>query len=368
VPPGRESEAIARLPVAALRIDAKTALGLNEIGIIEVSHVMRLSRASLAARFDGVLLLGLRRALGEAPEHIEPVRPAVPPRRELVFDGPTDHWESVHAAAHQTLKALIADLNRQQHGVRRLDLELLRPRLSPVHIQINLSRPSRAAKHLWSLVRSRLEHVDLGEGVESVVLTASRTARLRHEQHASPDLGAGDERATDAAWGELIDTLAARFGADHAAVAEPVESHLPERAFRVRSALEAPPRAAAGATTTRADRPTALFQRPEPAEVVALTPDGPILSVDWRGGRWKVIACAGPERIGQEWWRWEPAREDTGAQDTEARPRPRPRARHPPRPAPPDRDYFAVQTDEGRWLWMFRHVGTPRWFVHGEWS
>ncbi len=366
VPPGHERAAMGGLPAAALRIDESTVLGLSEIGITTVGHVLDLPRASLAARFEAALLLRLLQAIGEADEHIDPVRPAPPGRCELVFDGPTDRWESVEAAARQVLDELTMVLAHREQGVRRLDLELLRPYAPPTHLQINLSRPSRATKHLWSLLHSRLERIDLGDGVEGIVLTASRTARLRHEQHASHALGADDERAPGVAWGELVDALALRLGDDHVVRVEPVESHLPERAFRERSALETSPRGLCAGVTC-ADRPTILFSRPEPADATALTPDGPLQSLGWSGRRWNVISCIGPERIGHEWWRWEPApaahaqegaRLATG-QGACSRRR---------GIAPPDRDYFIVQTDGGRWLWVCRHAGTARWFVHGEWG
>jgi protein ImuB len=87
-------------------------------------------------------------------------------------------------------------------------------------------------------------------------------------------------------------------------------------------------------------RPSLLLERPEPAEAIAVTPDGP----PWvlrRGGRERTIVRAiGPERIAGEWWRF---RE-------------------------PTRDYFKVQDDTGRWLWVYREVQTNRWFIHGEWA
>lgn len=354
---GREREALSPLPVAALRVDDVTVRGLEEIGITTVGQVLDLPRASLASRFDDQLLRRVRQALGEEEEAINPVRPEPPTRAGIVFDGPTDRPESVEAAAREVLEELAAGLARRERGVRRLDIELARPRAEPTRVRIDLSRPSRSVKHLWSLLRSRLERVDLGEGVEGVALTATRTGRLRHEQAASAALGAEEERASGTAWGELVDTLVSRLGAERVLRAELVESHLPERAARERSVMEADPSRGRGVPAAYAtgDRPTVLFARPEAASAMALTPDGPVMSLSWRGTRLGVLACAGPERIGQEWWRWDPPLEPEI--DTKRR----------PRLAPPERDYFRVQVEGGRWLWVFRHVGTGRWFVHGEW-
>lgn len=393
VAPDREREALEDLPIAALRVGEATQQGFREIGIRSVGEVMRLPRASLAARFDAELLHRLQQALGEIGEAIEPVRPPPPIVSELKFDGPTDHWESVEAAVRRVLEQLVTQLTSRERGVRRLDLDLIRPRAAPTRVKITLSRPSRSGKHLWSLVRNRLERVDLSEGCEGVVLHATKTARLRHAQLGSFELGANPGDVSGHAWGEMVDTLVGRLGADQVVRLEPVESHLPERAIRVRSVLEEEPRARTNgsARATNADRPTTLFARPEPADAMALTPDGPLLSLGWRGRRWNVITCRGPERLGPEWWRWGcegditkhgaglgrrgeekgqhkervkgEMREDMPA--PAARERRRARGRAPP---PPDRDYFAVQTEEGRWLWVCRQCETGAWFVHGEWS
>ena len=360
-PSGREREAISGLPLAALRLDEATILTLNEIGIACVGDLLALPRSSLASRFGEATVRRVHQALGSGAERIEPVRPAPPLRCGLIFDGPTDHWESIETAVRRTVEEMTTHLARRERGVRQLDLHLLRPRAAPTIIQLTLSRPSRALPHLWSLTRSRLERIDLTDGVEGVSLTATQTARLRHQQSGSSALGAGEDHVAETAWGELIDTLVSRLGADGVLRMEPVESHLPEQAFRERFAMEPLPRAPIASVTPN-DRPTILFPRPEPAEAMALTPDGPLVCLGWRGRSWKVLRCCGPERIGQEWWRWEPPESPDGIATPCAR---RGGAR---RGVPPDRDYFSVQTENGRLLWIFRHVETSRWFVHGEWS
>lgn len=345
VPPGDEPAALKGLPVAALRIDAATLAGLAELGITCVEDLLRLPRPSLRSRFDPLLVQRLLQALGELDEPIEPISPPPVPRVELNFDGPTDHWESIETAVRHSVERLAAQLAPMHRGARRLDLELRRPHAEPRCVSIDLSRPSGATKHLWGLLGARLERLGVDGGVEGVVLTATRTARLRHEQLESANLGASADVQADVAWGELIDALVVRLGADRVVQIQPVESHLPERAFRVRSVMD-PASSGKHAAFVTAPRPTRLLSKPERAKVMALTPDGPILSVTWRGEHSRILTCSGPERISAEWWRWGP----TGAST-----------------APPDRDYYAVQNENGRNLWICRHVGTGNWFVHGEW-
>ncbi len=363
VPDGSQRQALIDLPTAALRLENETVYGLEEIGVTCVGHLFDLPRASLASRFGSEVIDQLDLALGLMFEQIDPVRPQPPPRAELIFDGPTDQWESIEAAARQTLEQLAGQLAQRERGVRRLDVELLRPLIEAERFTIDLSRASRSVKHLWSLLHSRLERVDLTAGVEGVVLTASRTARLRHEQTCNESLGGTSESESSRAWGELVDTFVQRLGVDRVLRIEPVESHLPESCFRRRSVME--PDVKVEADVTSADRPTLLLPSPEPVEVTALTPDGPVMTIRWRG-RWRqVIACVGPERLGPEWWRWRTAQAEP---TTNAQRRRLAQLQAQCREAPPDRDYFALQTETGRWMWVCRQVGTGRWFVHGQWS
>ena len=94
-------------------------------------------------------------------------------------------------------------------------------------------------------------------------------------------------------------------------------------------------------------RPSFLLAEPEPAEVIALIPDGPPRQFRWRGVLHQVRTTQGPERITPEWWR---------------------------RTGEVTRDYFMAEDMEGRRFWLFRaglyapDAPTPGWYVHGVFS
>lgn len=351
---GQERDGLSALPVAALADDPKLLEGFAELGITKAGQVLALPRRQLASKFGLPLAHRIDQALGAAMETIEPVHPPPPIEAELLFDGPTDRFESVEAASRDTLEMMVRQLLARQRGVRQLRFEVLRPRGLPDQLVIQCSRPSMNAKHLWALLRSRLEHVDLSEPVDGLRAVAVRTARLCdrqaiHATLADAETGAVD---SDAALGELADTLVNRLGADNVVRFVPRASRLPERSFAVYSVLE--PLPFSQAVVRIGDRPTRLFSPPEPASVTALTPDGPVLELEWRGSRERVAVCIGPERIDSEWWRW---RGILNAPVCGPRAAP-----------PPARDYFAVQLASGSWLWVCRQAYTTRWFVHGEWA
>jgi protein ImuB len=196
----------------------------------------------------------------------------------------------------------------------------------------------------------------MGFGVEDITVTATQTARLTHEQSAwrsrqrvdgEGQWGEvwGDHEASGAviqrAMGELIDTLVHRLGMNHVRTVTPMESHVPERITQWQHAAAKPPMGHDAKALVEADRPTLLFDRPMPVDVMALSPDGPVMRVIWRGVEQGILTTLGPERIAPPWWR------ESGSAT---------------------RDYFKVQAEGGRWLWMFREVETGRWFVQGVWS
>jgi protein ImuB len=332
-------EAIAPLPVGALRLDAAAVDQLAEVGITRIGELLDVPRSAIPARFGGVLLLRIDQALGSAFEAIEPVRPVPPPRAERIFEGPTDRVEAIELTVRELLDELALALHERGAGARSLGIELTRSDLDPERISVTLGRPSRDPRHLWSLVRPRLERAHLGFGVQAVRVGAPTVGRLSHDQagligtegHPAP----ADQ---DRALGELVDTLSNRLGPGRILRAMLAESHLPERAYTMHPAVA--DRSATPAAIAPAPRPSLLLDRPAPVRVIALTPDGPVHRVSHRGGDREVIECIGPERIGGEWWR----------------------------PGGGPRDYFAVRTGSGEWLWIARSVRRGRWYLHGVWA
>jgi protein ImuB len=359
VPAGNELDALRDLPIEALRLEQDTIDALHEVNIDRIGHLARLPRNDLAARFGRGLLLRMDQALGDAEETLEPMRPIVLLRVERAFDGPVKQIEGILLATQELVGELCERLREKESGARRLDLEFERIDAANLREPIMLSRPSRDARHLWTLLRLEVEQINLGFGVEKIALTAMRTGRLPHAQAERWREGAGDDaQGLERAAGELIDTLASRLGAERIVRVKPVESHVPERAFRHESVMGEQQSTVSGqpsAGVKRVDRPTVLFDKPESIDVLAVTPEGPPSWLRWRGEEHTIIASSGPERIAEEWWHCLAA----GLA---------PRCDSMSLCAVLARDYFRIQINDGRWLWVFRQLESGRWFVHGEWA
>jgi len=351
IEPGRVRSTLAPLPVGALRVGDGVVAELGALGIDRVGHLLDLPRSALPARFGHELLLRLDQALGQAIETVEAVRPTTPPEAGRVFDGPTDRVEAIELSVRALLEEVAGLLRTRECGARSVEVELVRSDLPAERLAIVLARPSRDAGRLWALVRPKLERAHLGFGVEAIRVRVGSLDRIHHEQQEAWRRGDGPAAGViERSSAELIDALGNRLGAERVVRAASVESHLPERAFAWHPVARVGARECGGARLTPGDRPTVLFDRPIPAEVVALTPDGPVHRVRWRGRDEGVVACVGPERIAGEWWRGRGSSQEIGT-----------------------RDCFRVRSEDGRWLWLVRRVdrsgrGAGDWFVHGVWA
>lgn len=352
VTPESLRETLADLPVVALRPDPAAGEALLEMGVETIGQLLRLPRRQLAARFPLGLLETLDRALGNAPELIDPVREERAFEAVQPFDGPVVAAELIEATVHRLLLELLRELSSRQQGIRVLVVELRRLLLDPVRVLLKLSRPSGNPAHLWTLLRPKLERLHLGHGVEEVRLHATHVGLVAEEQLALwSDVFTDGRAALSSARAELLDQLMHRLGAQAVTRIEPVESYVPERAFRRTESLhairtstpQAPGHGAAlpaGVRTYPAARPSRVLAAPEPVRVIALVPDGPPIWIKRREETLDIVAGVGPERIALPWWLPQPAQ---------------------------TRDYFMVQDSRGRWLWVFRDCTSAAWFLHGEW-
>ena len=353
-------DALRPLPIAALRVGPDTEADLSEVGIERIGDLFAVPRAAFPSRFGNEPLLRLDQATGEALEMIRPVQHTEPPRVERLFAGPVQKLEAIELTVRQLLDELAARLQDRESGAQRLDLELKRFETGPLRLSATLSRPSRDVRHLWSLLRPRVEKANLGHGVERVRITASHTGTLRHQQHRCLD--GEDSGEIEGAFGRLLDIMAGRIGPDRVVRMEPARTHIPERIYRPQPACgDACGAACLGGGTTSGDpsggdRPSVLFDPPQPILVIAVTPDGPPSRLRWNGREHRIVATIGPQRIGEEWWR---GRHEGKTETSD------------PSQVPSclsARDYFKVSDEGGRWLWVFRDHASSQWFVHGQWA
>jgi protein ImuB len=370
VPSGAERQALASLPVAALRIDADMAASLARTGLKTIGDLMTRPRAPLSARFGPLLLHRLDQALGVDAEAITPRAPVPPAMVEQRFAEPIVRSEDVSTVARQLAVQLCADLQARGEGVRHLVLTVFRVDGARRQIDARVADACRDAAVLHSLLALRLGHLedplDPGYGFDMIRLAAPLTGPWSPEAQALPVDGVAHTQDPARAARRLADRLSARFGADNVLRIVASNTHVPETAARLAPASgqtpslsrEADLSSVAAAPDIGPLRPLRLFEPPEPVEVIAAVPDGPPLRLRWRRQSLRMVSAEGPERIAIPWWN---ASRGVGGFD------------------PLPRDYYRVSDETGRRLWIFREglytapdaasqnspARPPRWFVHG---
>ena len=347
VPDGAIDTALAHLPVEALRLDPEVTRLLKRLGLKRIGQLYDLPRASLERRFNSkdageAVLLRLDQARGRKEEKRTPL---FPPRRyvaALAFAEPLVSHEGIIAVLGLIAAELCQKLAHGQMGARKLRLRIDRADGSCTEIETGLSAPSRELPHLLRLLQEKLAALDMGFGVDRMMLAAAVTEPLPLTQVSLAETR--DKLSPE----PLIDRLANRLGAFAVRRLHRQASHLPERAQSIRTAF-APSSPWAQIEPAKPPRPTLLLAEPEPLNVLAEIPEGPPARFTWRRLSRRVVKAEGPERIAPEWWR----------------------ALKPGKVAARPRDYYRIEDEEGHRYWVFREGlyqeagDTPAWYLHG---
>lgn len=357
--PGETLTAIAGLPVAGLRLDGARVHLLHRLGFKTIASLANVPRMALERRFRSAdenqrVLLRLDQALGFKNEPRRPLQePPVlcvrqPFPEPLISAGPLENEVGA------LVEKFCGELGTANLGVRSVRLSLYRCDGSVGEVSVALSNLARAPQHLTGLLFEKLPGLDLGFGVDMMVLDAVSAERLVFDQQSlTRDPGKEEAEAES----RLVDRLTNRLGHNQVMTLRPHDSHWPECAQERLPALLAP-RQACGRDARlgfgkpgSAGRPALLLTPPEPISVVAEIPEGAPVQFKWRRVRYIVTRAQGPERIEPEWWKqlWP----GTGTRS---------------------RDYYTVEEKAGARFWVYRdgrydgeadEDAGPTWFVHG---
>jgi protein ImuB len=348
--PGREKEAVARLPVAALVTDDSVRRALERAGLKTVAQLAARQRSELADRFGKAFVAGLEALLGGREGPLNPRHPLPDLSAEQRFAEPVITENAIAAALEELARALCDVLEQRGLGARMLEAVFFRADGAVFRIAVKLGAPVRVPDMLLRLLNQRLESLvdplDPGFGFDLIRLDA----RLAEKpQTGAASLDDHDNTRWQVAF--LVDRLAARLGEHRVLRFVPQDTHIPEAAaapvpaqdremegtWRRKREADDPPR-----------RPLRLFARPEEVTAMAEVPDGPPMRFRWRRVPFEVTRAEGPERIAMTWWKNEKAA----------------------------RDYFRVETKEGQRFWLYREgpyevtsgqngILHPRWYLQG---
>lgn len=328
--PGRMRDVLGPLPVEALRLDGDIVVALQRLGLRSVEDLAARPRAPLARRFGQGLLRRLDQALGAEPEEITPL--ANPPHFgvQMTLPDPIGLFDDVMAGVSRLLHRLSDKLKAHNVGARVLCLTLRRVDMQSQQVELRLARAQHDPGRILSLFEHGVASVDAGYGIDQFRIEAVRVEPLSPRQisHVATD----KDRLDD-----LITRIGIRIGLENIHRLLPADSHIPERSFIIAAAAYSKPQE--GWVSPR-PRPLCLF----PPEPIAGEGARPPRQFRWRRMALSCARATGPERIAPEWW--------LGDENWHSG----------------IRDYWRVETRQGRRLWLFYTPQSPAWFVHGEFA
>lgn len=335
---GEEAQAIADLPLSALRLEPDALVAAARFGLERIADLYPMPRGPLARRLGLRTVERLDQARGLTAEPIIPVVPTDAPMVTRRLLEPIGTPESIAQVIRDLVDDLVIELRARGVGARSVLLTADRVDGEAQRLGVGASRATRDDRHLKRMFGLKMAELDPGLGIEAMHLAVPH-----HEPLGAQAAGALLEtsgKARDLA--PLVDQLGTRAGASALFRVSAQESDVPERAMR----RVAPLSETKGWPGWK--RPVCLLKRPEPlSNVIALLPDHPPRRFTWRRQSYRVVAGDGPERVHGEWWR--NAREMWAV-----------------------RDYFRVEAEGGARFWLFRRgdgveesTGDLSWYMHG---
>ncbi len=346
-PPGRLVEALADLPLAALRLEPDTVDRLMRLGLRRVGDLMGMPRAGLARRFGADTLRRLDQALGMEPEPLSPARPPLHFAVRLTLPDPIGLRSDVEAALDRLLPPFCDKLRAKGRGARRVVLQAFRADGGVAVVEVGLARAADSPDRIRPLLHLKLDQIDAGFGIDCLRLEALATEAVTALQHRgqleATASGLAEKAANAHALDDLIGRLGARLGPEAVTRLHPAESHVPAKAAQVMMAAWSQAHASPWPAAP-GPRPLVMF-RPEPVEAPE-TPEPPA-RFRWRRRAFAVRMAVGPERLQAEWWLEDP--DWRGGM----------------------RDYWRIEAEGGERLWLFWGQGgavTDRWYCEGVFS
>ncbi len=366
-----------RLPVAALRLQEATVDTLQQLGVQSIFQVRALPRSGLRSRFGDEIIKRLDQADGIIDEVIEAIYPPADYQAEKFLDYPVTDRQTVEVLVSRLADQLCQQMRATGRGGLVWHFQLNGPpgeqaeetqasKTEPRQMTIKLFQPTASLSDLVPLMKMQMAELFQGRRgnrkgkktgrrkqlafqVQEVIVSVRNCVLLAERQRQLFD---ENPRLDKQALAHLINRLSSRLGQEH--VLRPVlqsgaqaeDNCYFEPLVGQKIGRKNGRRRRSGGWRNAASplqRPLTLY--PQPVPIAAVSLDGtprrssgiPALFLQGQQ-RLKVKRRWGPERIETAWWRGPTVR----------------------------RDYWRIETEEGRWVWVYRDLQERGWFLHGE--
>ena len=123
---GEEAEAVTPLPLFTLGADEAIIHGLRRAGLKTIGEVASRERHEITARFGAAFTTLLEQALGQGDAPISPRKPLPDYIVEKRFAEPVTTDEVISASLSGLAQMLVAAMDKQGKGARRLEASFFR--------------------------------------------------------------------------------------------------------------------------------------------------------------------------------------------------------------------------------------------------
>lgn len=338
--------ALSPLPVTALRVPSPSVSLLRDVGIAHIGDLTYLPRHTIAQRFGKFVTYRLDQAFGELEERLHAVEETKRYNESRIFEPPLTHRKSIVISIHSLFQTVLNKLKANKRSAKYFHLAIHDTGKASLYREFSLASATDDIGHLTSIIEPIIDTMNFSGEIREIALIARQIEATKSQQKSlspTPHKDIGDSREKK----ELLNTFSVRIGKERLLFAKLNQSYIPEQSFSYHSAVNTHSSMSVNETIphyTLNERPSYLLPRPEEITTISMLPDKPPSFIQWRGKKLKILTGIGPERISPEWWG------DTLAKDEGI-----------------TRDYFKVQDECGRWLWVFRDQTSHTWFLHGMW-
>jgi protein ImuB len=308
--------ALAPLPISVLDWEQTLLERMDGMGVRQLGDILRLPRDGLARRLGQQTLLYLDRMLGRQPDPQDLYRPPPQFKHRLQLPSEVEHTQALLFALQRLVLELCGWLRGLGAGIQTFYIALSHREGTHTSLCIGMHKQSRDAETFTTLLRERLERLELQGPVIAVELRAEDIARLDAQSLELFDKTDGEGGV------DLLDRLRARLGDQAVQGISAVAEHRPEYAW-----CHSEPGHSRKDINGR-QRPLWLLPVPRQLETRSGLPQ-------FQG---ELKLRPGRERIESGWW---------DEQDVA-------------------RDYFVAINPAGARYWIYRELdGERRWYLHG---
>jgi protein ImuB len=344
---GGSAAYLAPLPIELLPLSAEVRQMLSTLGIHTLGEFAELPPPTVGRRWISEGVDYQKLAAGMGPTELVPFTPTDTIIEHLELEHPNTEIEPLSFMLRPLADRVCERLYGRGKALAAATLFLIGPDRDRVETELELrpARPTLSGRAVVDLIRAQLAEAQLEHPICALGLLVTESSSPEIEELDLFDYR--DATRSPESVDVAVARLRAAFG-DHAAgAAELIDSYRPEGAYRM-APFQAPCRTSKNKKKKKR-RPSQKARTAALPEVMngftgalrLIDPPAPLprglRAVDHEGQSMPVVASRGPTRVEAEWWSGDPL----------------------------ERDYYEVETDSGGRYWVFRHLGSGRYYLHG---